>query len=384
MAVRRGKRKAAENEALKFADSLFDKFALLKGLDEYISSATADEDLVYGLLDSTLVQDVSLMGLKLCPNLPDDASVSRGPNGNIIGIKFKDGSGFTGDNLIRLLGAWQYARSGAIGLVWYTDQSSEKRALILAATNQSSAERTINTKEGELKIKYTNVYHSKNTVNVHADPTLFLRDICSFSGVGVEDLKKLFKAYDNIIAVDADYVHQQVTTLQEIRIKREQNNGRFTDALYAILETCLLRSASLDEKFSAFCQDPSLTFLTSLNLPKPYVASNLVDSDDKSVHKVKLSNLADDAQILLTEYSLDANFYKKTTLEDFEIYPYGNYFVKKKKVKTKLDKVSAWNAKAYKDVVRAIQSERDATKSHQKDVVSPPVSDIDLDQSVEF
>jgi hypothetical protein len=349
-------------------------FTVYADKDKFIEAAAGEDKLFVQLLEANYISDIWAQGVGLMP-IYRDMEIKREQN-RIKSLSFSDDSKIKGDALKRLGGAWAKFRRGYSGLIWADNSPSCVAALLLPDCDVVEEERAHPDDKKSEQVSYYHGHFINSSKKLYT-PTKSISKVLGAKGITVIHMKRVLEAMNAISKVDLDFDFKPPTLALATQLITNSQSERFTNAYAAAILGALMTTATVQDRIKVFLErGASLPLATALNIPKPYT-KQLVDSDLKVIRKVKLSEVKDEDEVLLSTLSVTSQFYStcKTHTCEVNVVPPGKYGVKNGNKLVEVKDCTTVQAKLLRDVVQAMVASRAKDAVGAKDSSSSSDSD---------
>jgi hypothetical protein len=344
-----------------YVHTLMNKFPSVAGKTRLVNLAQQDKLFGYKLASAFYIQDMKTFRSRVLPTPPVGVSINRDERKFITSIS-DESAIVKGPKLDRLVMNYGASLSG-YELVIYShkldDPNKNNDGLVIPAMNLVPYQYEHERADGHLVSArgYTSI--QKTQVTHFLIPYEDVSVVLGMSALPITQLPSILRTLSNLRKNDPDFDITSLTGLATITAARANPDCRRAHvALLDSLEAAFLEGSTIDEKISAFRENPSFTFLAKLKLRRPY-SKLLFDANGKPVTKSKLSQLPLDSQILLQDLVYDGNYYERSLNENMTVYAKGNYNVR---VGKQMKQLGVLPTMRVRDILRLVEAKEAADK----------------------
>lgn len=314
---------------LKYIERVKGDFITFNGKAEFVTQLFESDKLLAGLQDSFYSADLSTGAGLLY--VPDDQTltIERNRVGEIVFLKFADGSGLSGTSLRKLGIMLTLKNTGYAGLVWDLESNHGLGGLAFPPCNVYSGSGMI-IEDKNATVQFI-AYYAKNHKCNHAR-RLDLCTVLEIEEVGLRDMKPLMSAMSQLTSVAPGTEFEKPSLDYAVGLLKSPDVKRFTSSYATTLIGVFAKKSSLEERVKTFATYGSTApFGQTLLIPRPY-AKDLFNDELEPLNKKLMSELTDDDEVVCSILPISAQYHSNVKLSDsVQIKPDGGYGVKHNK-----------------------------------------------------
>lgn len=280
------------------------------GLKEYTAASVKERGSIYRVLTSTYIDDVENLGTFVVPRYLRSFDVMRDSGTGRITCIHDDTTKLVGPKLARAL-ALESLRTQGFDVLIFPDKGDAVSCLALPSTWQIEEDTTTTKKEHHEKI--FKLFHTRGFARVFVSSS-HLNQLLSLPYMPLSKTRIVATRLNQL--VERGELTLEIGKLSKLkRILDAQDDGNaktVNDFLEELLAACV---ASSDDahRVNAFRKRPSPSLARRLNLRKPYQGKLIDRSTNREATMVKLGDLDDGADVLMSTVSVDTKFYHSVT-----------------------------------------------------------------------
>jgi len=366
-----------ESDAEAYRNKILRKFSVFKNKAAFMISVAHDKRLVATVLAFTYRIDIATPPITLMPNVKDSV-ITRDPEElDVKSITFPDKSKIKGTGLKRLGAAWRLMNEGFNGLIWATEDPSCLAAYLIPSWSSETWSRPHTDSSKDELVDVEHLYLSKSVKKLYVPKTAAI-GLLNKDFISLSKMREVLEAANQVAKADASFQFNSGNLDTVLQLK-DSATGRLSRGYYSTLLGAHLENTPIEDRITSFLKDASLDMCVSLAIPKSY-GKRMVDTDTKAVERVKLSQADDDADLYLSDQTINSSLYSKITLDNTEVYLVNKNIppcLKSGGGYTVIENLTKMKVKLYKSVVTSIVSKRAKrkTEGRPKTVASHDTSD---------